>query len=256
MRVRIVAKLGHTYSEPTDRSYLSARVTPAATARQHVLTHPLACEPAGYQITYDDYWGTRTVDLEILEAHERLQLQLIADVNVTNAGKPLASDFRALESDLLQANFSEFLLSRREVPTPRAAARDAVAQLRESVTRPVDLVEHALGEHVVGVGDERTHSALGLLRRVGIPARFVSGYRADPRALEPGEAGVGEFSSWIDFWDGAWHGWDPQGNQMVHEGLVIVGWGRDRGDCPPLKGIHRSPGEVTSETDVAVTRLG
>ena len=286
MRMRIQATLSYTLTEPTDRAYVQARIVPAATARQHVLAYPLEVEPAGWQFTHDDYWGTRTVDIEVSEPHTALSLGLICDVGLMAAGKPLAADCELLSPDSVYANFSEFLL-----PGSRFAQDDElaqIAQVRAAWTgRPTELVEKVIAEYAGGgaggasaggaagargdsaraargtsgvvspglVGDDLTHAALRAVRAAGVPARFVSGYRAPAGDFEPGDTGDGALSSWIDFWDGAWHGWDPVSNALISDRLVIVGWGRTRADVQPLSGIHRSDGDGESRTEVTVTRL-
>lgn len=268
MRLRIQSSLAHHYDEPTDRAYLQARITPAATARQHVLAHPLTTDPTCWQFTFDDYWGNRSVELEVSEPHDRLTISLICDVNVTKAGSRLARDFEALTSRAVPTAFSEFLRPADLTPPPPHA--DEIATRRTAATgRPIELVQDLVGEFATGqsgtgrsgTGDALTHSALAVVRAAGIPARFVSGYKVvgddgfDPATFELGDTVAGAFGSWIDFWDGTWHAWDPVTNAQITDAFVVIGWGRDRADVEPLRGIHRSPGSVTSSVEVQVTRL-
>ena len=57
------------------------------------------------------------------------------------------------------------------------------------------------------------HLAIGGLRSIGIPARYVSGYlhpAADPVV---GETVAGESHAWVEWWDDGWHPFDPTNDQ-------------------------------------------
>lgn len=256
MRLRIHATLSSRYSAEVSQAMLQARVSPAATARQIVLSHPLAAEPSGWQLAYDDYWGTRVVEIEVADAHSQFSISMLSDVNLTGlAGRPPAPDFSRLEAPGVEDSFTEFL---RATPLTSVTEEQATLarELRQESGAPTDLVEHLSKELTSGSGpDDLTHLVIAALRSAGIPARFVSGYRAPFRDFAPGASAPGVLTSWLDYWDGAWQGWDPGVLQAVGEGHVIVGWGRDRADVPPLHGIYCGQGEAECTTEVQFTRL-
>ncbi|WP_203567884.1 transglutaminase-like domain-containing protein [Aestuariimicrobium ganziense] len=259
MRLRIHSTLTHTFSQPV-RSRLQVRLAPAATARQLVLSHPLSVEPSGFSLTYDDYWSTRVTELEVAEEHTRFQVSMLSDVNVTSGPfRPLATDFSRVDAAGVEDAFHEFLQ-----PGPLTGAtdetRELAVELRSASGNPAELVER-LSQALVSAesDDERTHLTIGALRAAGVPARFVSGYRAPfesfDQSPELGTAAAGVITSWIDYWDGAWHGWDPTTAQVVGERHVIIGWGRDRKDCPPLRTIYTGGGDAECDSEILVTRL-
>ena len=86
-----------------------------------------------------------------------------------------------------------------------------------------------------GVCQDFTHVTLSLLRAVGIPARYVSGYLYTGSG-EVGETVIGESHAWVEVWDGRWHGLDPTNGRVVGEGHVVVARGRDYADVSPLRG--------------------
>ncbi|WP_068400174.1 transglutaminase-like domain-containing protein, partial [Kribbia dieselivorans] len=229
------------------------------TARQLVLAHPLAVDPSGFALTYDDYWGTRVTELEVREAHTRFTTSLLSDVNVT-AGpfRRLAADFTHLDAPSVADSFCEFLLPGDPTPVTAADHQRATAA-RAAAGTPTHLVETLSGTLANAAAgeaatDEVTHRVIAALRSVGVPARFVSGYRA-PDDAEPGSPTPAVITSWLDYWDGAWHGWDPSLGQPVGLRHVIIGWGRDRSDCPTLRAIYSGDAQAECHTEVVVTRL-
>ncbi|MDO5494462.1 MAG: transglutaminase family protein [bacterium] len=255
MRLRIHSTLTYTYTEPV-RSRVQVRLAPAATARQLVLAHPLSVEPGGFSLTYDDYWSTRVTEIEVAEEHTRFSVSMLSDVNVTGGPfRPLAADFGRVEAAGVEDSFYEFLRP-GALTTPGEETRELAVELRSAATSPAELVD-SLSKELPSQGsdDELTHLAIGALRSVGVPSRFVSGYRAPFWDFEQGTATAGVITSWLDYWDGAWHGWDPTALQAVGERHVIIGWGRERTDCPPLRGIYTGGGEAEYGSEVLVTRL-
>lgn len=90
----------------------------------------------------------------------------------------------------------------------------------------------------VGVCRDFAHLALGFLRAMNIPARYVNGYLGDigvPPVPDPMD-----FSAWIEvFLGGEWHTFDPRHNAR-RIGRVIVARGRDAADVPLVNsfGLH------------------
>lgn len=106
-------------------------------------------------------------------------------------------------------------------------------------------------EQGAGVCQDITHLTVALLRGVGLPARYVSGYLHPERDAELHRAVAGESHAWIEYWAGDWCGYDPTNRTRADESHVVVGRGRDYDDVTPHKGIYRGvpggPPEVTVE---------
>lgn len=90
----------------------------------------------------------------------------------------------------------------------------------------------------VGVCRDFAHLALGLIRAMNIPARYVNGYLGDigvPPVPDPMD-----FSAWIEvFLGGEWHTFDPR-HDARRIGRVVVARGRDAADVPLINsfGLH------------------
>jgi transglutaminase-like putative cysteine protease len=106
-----------------------------------------------------------------------------------------------------------------------------------------------------GVCQDMAHLTVALLREVGLPARYVSGYLHPIAGAEPGDEMEGESHAWVEYWSGEWIACDPTNLAQVGERHVVVATGRDYGDVPPLKGIYRGAPNSSMQVAVTVTRL-
>jgi transglutaminase-like putative cysteine protease len=106
-----------------------------------------------------------------------------------------------------------------------------------------------------GVCQDIAHVTLGMLRAVGIPARYVSGYLhpdADPKV---GETVTGESHAWVEWFSGSWRGYDPTNLVEIGPSHVFVGVGRDYSDIAPLRGVYAGSGDSDMFVSVDITRL-
>jgi len=91
-----------------------------------------------------------------------------------------------------------------------------------------------------GVCQDFAHLMIAALRVHGVPARYVSGYlETQP---PPGRAklrGADASHAWVSVWlpGAGWVDADPTNDQLVDDRYVVLGWGRDYHDVPPLRGV-------------------
>jgi transglutaminase-like putative cysteine protease len=149
-------------------------------------------------------------------------------------------------------------LSRGEEPAK------AVVRAAEWVHKEMDYIAGTTSVHTSaleafaerrGVCQDYAHLTLVLLRSMGIPSRYVSGYLHPKPGAAIGETVAGQSHAWIEAWTGQWWGYDPTNNLAVNEQHVSVGVGRDYADVPPLKGVFSGGGSTDLEVVVEVTRL-
>ncbi|TWO33372.1 transglutaminase family protein [Seonamhaeicola sediminis] len=100
-----------------------------------------------------------------------------------------------------------------------------------------------------GVCQDFTNILLQMVRMMGIPARYVSGY------ICPGDSktrGEGATHAWIEVYIPyyGWLGLDPTNNLIASEHHVKLAVGRNYKDCTPVKGVFR--GHVTDSLFVKV----
>ena len=106
-----------------------------------------------------------------------------------------------------------------------------------------------------GVCQDYAHLTLLMLRAVGVPCRYVSGYLHPKRSAGLGESVAGQSHAWVEAWTGNWWAIDPTNNTSIFEQHVSVGVGRDYADVPPLKGVFSGGGSKALEVVVDITRL-
>ena len=92
-----------------------------------------------------------------------------------------------------------------------------------------------------GVCQDFSHLMLAMLRGLGLPGRYVSGYiRTRPAPGQPRRLGADQSHAWVGAWAGPALGWidvDPTNGIVVSEEHVVLGWGRDYADVVPLRGV-------------------
>ena len=116
-----------------------------------------------------------------------------------------------------------------------------------------------------GVCQDFAHVMLAMLRGLGLPARYVSGYLRNERPPSAdggtvGDALVGADAShaWVGVYagDGPGGGWvdfDPTNDKAADADHIVTAWGRDYADVTPLRGVIVGGGRQTVDVAVTVT---
>ncbi|MGW5923742.1 transglutaminase family protein [Nocardia fluminea] len=276
-RIRVVHTTGYVYDAPVTRSFNEARLTPRADSRQNVILNRVETVPATRAYRYTDYWGTAVTAFDLHAPHTELEVTGSSVVET----EPFAEPTEELSWDELQGGrvidrFDEMLSPTAYVPRDRklsTVARQlargeepakAVVRAAEWVHKEMDYIAGTTSVHTSalqafaerrGVCQDYAHLTLVLLRSMGIPSRYVSGYLHPKPGAAIGETVAGQSHAWIEAWTGQWWGYDPTNNLAVNEQHVSVGVGRDYADVPPLKGVFSGGGSTDLEVVVEVTRL-
>lgn len=103
-----------------------------------------------------------------------------------------------------------------------------------------------------GVCQDFAHILLVMLRQLGIPARYVSGYICPKKN---GMRGEGATHAWVEAYIPfyGWLGLDPTNNCLVNETHVRLAVGKNFSDCSPVKGTYRGTSEHTLDVTVSVS---
>ncbi|HWJ85745.1 MAG TPA: transglutaminase family protein, partial [Cellulomonas sp.] len=107
-----------------------------------------------------------------------------------------------------------------------------------------------------GVCQDVAHLAVGALRALGIPARYVSGYLHPDQDSEVGQTVSGESHAWVEWWAGDWVPFDPTNRIPAGSHHVVLARGRSYDDVPPLRGIYAGRGTQELAVAVEITREG
>jgi len=278
-RLRISHRTGYRYTAPVAASFNEVRMTPRDADGQMLLSHQLQVSPRASVQAYVDYWGALVQSFDVHEEHDVLEVLATSLVDVPYGPPPgegvgwdvvtgtdivdrwgeylaptaLVDDAR---EDPARAGIVEEL---RRLATPALAVRGAVdatrAQIRydDSATGVTTTAAEAWAVGG-GVCQDYSHTLLSLLRPLGIPARYVSGYLHDEEEA-PGRTVFGESHAWIEVWNGGWEAYDPTNDRSVGSAHVVVARGRDYADVPPLKGIYAGGASESLGVTVEITQL-
>jgi transglutaminase-like putative cysteine protease len=268
---------GFNYGGFAESSYNEARMTPLASSHQEVLDASLRVTPGAVQSTYRDYFGTIVTTFDLHEPHDRLEVVATATIKTfAESAVENAMALRDLDSPQLRDLYAEYLAATsRTTLDPdvvdevrgltlgdddvQHSAQAVVAHVRNKVeyvrgSTLVSSTAQEVWEQGKGVCQDLTHVTISLLRGLGIPTRYVSGYlHSDPDA-PIGEIIVGESHAWVEYFCGAWVGIDPTNAEGIGIHHVMVAKGREYGDVPPLKGIYHGGPSTALGVVVEVTR--
>lgn len=276
-RMRVVHATGYAYKTPVTASYNEARLTPRSDSRQNVIVNRVETAPATRSYRYVDYWGTAVTTFDLHAPHIELE---VTSSSVVETDKPelhrKTASWDDLHSSAVLDRYNEVLGTTRHTPDSKRTDRVArqIAKGRDpqqAVLATVDWVRSELtyvpgttGVHSSGLDALRkgkgvcqdfAHLSLILLRSMGIPARYVSGYLHPQEDAVIGEAVEGESHAWIQAWTGGWWNYDPTNHTEINEQYVSVGFGRSYADVTPLKGIYLGQGSSDLDVIVEMTRL-
>lgn len=110
-----------------------------------------------------------------------------------------------------------------------------------------------------GVCQDFAQIAIACIRSVGLPARYISGYiETIPAPGKEKLVGADASHAWFSiFIPGfGWVDFDPTNNQIPKDQHIVVGWGRDYYDVPPLKGVVFGSGKSTLKVAVDISAIG
>ncbi|MFV2017184.1 transglutaminase family protein [Micromonospora sp. LOL_023] len=280
-RLKVEHRTGFSYAGRVGSSYNEARMSPRNEARQAVLEARIEVFPPARTYRYEDYWGTVVTAFDVHSPHDALEVTATSLVETLPPGDLLDADAGVSWNDLARPDhvdqWHEFLL-----PTPRTSVDEELTALAESVRaecaaphaaalaicdRVRAEVAYTTGSTGVqtnavqawrqrkGVCQDISHLVVGLLRAIGTPARYVSGYLHPSREAAIGDRVVGQSHAWVEWWAGRWTAFDPTNGLPVGERHIVVGRGREYGDVPPLKGVYAGPANTGQGVEVAITRL-
>jgi len=120
----------------------------------------------------------------------------------------------------------------------------------KGVTTVESTVEEILGLKA-GVCQDFAHILTTMLRYMGIPSRYVSGYICPNK---DGMRGEGATHAWAEAYlpEYGWLGLDPTNNCIANEKHVRLAVGRDFSDCSPVKGVYKGSLGHILEVNVSV----
>ncbi|MBO3086165.1 transglutaminase family protein [Cellulomonas fengjieae] len=273
----LVHRTTYSYAHTVTDSYGRTTMTPRDVPGQACVASTIEIEPAPADTAaHVDYFGNRTTYFGVTTPHTRLVVTARSTVEVTRpAPDPAALPTVSWQEVARRVAAGEVgrldpgLVDLREalLPSPHVTFVDEVrtwaAPTFES-DRPVVEVLVELAHRIrtelayrsgsttvhttqaqllaqkAGVCQDFAHLMIAALRLHGLPARYSSGYiETRPPAGRAKLRGADASHAWVSAWvpGAGWVEVDPTNDQLVDERYVLLGWGRDYDDVPPLRGV-------------------
>ena len=266
------------YTGSAHASYNELRMTPQSTAFQTTLTNHVELHPRATMWQYTDYWGTRVTSFDLQDPHSTLTIRAASTVETgtREASARAKTDWPAIALRAATDEIAEFATrtdrttmdaeleqqARERVAgaDPHEAADEIAGWLNDTLA----YVPGATGVHTdaqeswnmkSGVCQDFSHVAIALLRAIGLPARYVSGYLFPSPDAEPGFTAEGQSHAWVEYWAGSWIGVDATNRTTPGPRHVLVARGRDYADVLPHKGIYHGAPDSSLTVSVRFTRL-
>jgi transglutaminase-like putative cysteine protease len=274
----------YRYSDVVTSSYGRGFLIPRDSARQRCLSHELVIEPeAADGSTSRDVYGNVSSYFHVTERHHTLSITSNSVVEVDppppelygggsarapwEIARPVGVDGALATEFTLDLQPPEITDELRAYAAPSfEPGRPLIDVLCDLTSRIYRDFTYQSGSTTVstqvsevlsarkGVCQDFARLAIACLRANGLAASYVSGYLAtDPPPGKERMIGIDATHAWASVWtpQNQWLGLDPTNDQMVDERYIVVGFGRDYADVPPLRGIIYTDSE-RSVIDVSV----
>ena len=274
------------YDSPVSESYNEVRLRPMHDETQSCLSFRLITNPASRGTSYRDSFGNWVHQFNILPEHQYLKIEAESVVLAHDAHTPAADSILLSELDLHREELEEAYLDFFS-PTayvPHVAKLDELiatacqmcdGSVSSFVQAASDLI-HGRFEYVkgathvnssiedslalgAGVCQDFAHLLLGVVRKRGLPARYVSGYLVPENAAAPDaklQEVIGGYAShaWAEVYlpGSGWKGLDPTLGKPLGLQHVRVAYGRDYGDVAPVRGVYKGRAGQRLSVDVRV----
>lgn len=266
----------YEYDRPVKESVNEIKIYPFISTEQEVLYHELNITNQPEVLLVNDYWGNRTGMFNLLPSHKELMIEsklivrtlasteiaINKNISLSDLKKDIAANLFLLElTSLTEADLRDKIDSLiNEFVEPGMPVADIIKKCGEyifsnfSYIKGITTIETTVKEileHRSGVCQDFAHLMLEVLRRLGIPCRYVSGYICPNKN---GMRGEGATHAWVEAYvSGTWAGIDPTNNVWVTNNHVKLAVGRNFNDCTPVKGTFKGPARQSLSVYVSVS---
>jgi len=273
----------YRYSQPVWQSMMEVRMHPLSDVRQRCYTFRLSVQPRARIFTFADHLGNQVHHFDLPGRHRELTIVADAlvevetpselpDVLPASAWETLAAGIERQDvwPMLTESHYArggpELDDLARELKIDRIDGRDPLTLLRavttgihgafEYVRKSTTVnspIEHSLRSRQ-GVCQDFTHIATALVRNLGIPCRYVSGYLFHDEKKHHDRSPDGATHAWIEALlpELGWVGFDPTNNLVAGTRHIRTAVGRDYADVPPTRGIMKGRTETELQVGVRV----
>ncbi len=291
MLYRIKHVTHYQYDQPVTLCYNHAHLMPRDTYYQRCMESHISIKPYPISIhERTDYFGNKVCYFSLESKHSSLDISVDSRVCLDNERVDLGVDLdigntcrQALEK--LRTSIDEEVFLAREfilcspMIKPSDELRDYAAPFFQDnvslLSAARELTRHIYNDFTYdpnsttvatplkevlekrrGVCQDFAHLAIGCLRSLGFPARYVSGYleTLPPPGTEK-LAGSDASHAWFAVYSPGegWFEFDPTNNNVPGDQHITTAWGRDYSDVTPVRGVIFEGGDsqvLTVSVDV------
>ena len=266
------------YSKAVSESVMEVRMHPRSDSNQRCLTFSLSVSPRCRAFSYRDHLGNNVHHFDIPGQHGQLIIiaeSLVEYQPLADIPSFLAPDaWQQLDSMVAEGDYWEMLLpSEFACPSPALEKLSAELDVRRrddpmmlllelnkqlydyfsysSLTTRVDSPIDVAIDSREGVCQDFSHIMITLVRQLGIPCRYVSGYLYH-RQQDHDRSTSDATHAWVEALlpHLGWVGFDPTNALVAGDRHIRTALGRDYADVPPTRGIFL--GRTESDLYVAV----
>jgi transglutaminase-like putative cysteine protease len=260
----------YLYSEVVVRNDNLLRLTPPTDSFQTRHRSELRTQPRSLLERTQDKHGNITHKVEVRGPHKELVILTVGLVRLeTPPQRPAEVALASLPEEPWLERFlsptplvhpAQVVDKAREIVGASAGLLEAVEAINHWIYRKIRYIQGSTTlattsqqvlESRAGVCQDMTHLALGMLRGLKIPARYVCGLMAPD---------VGETHAWMEFRHPrlGWIPADPsRGLPLANRGDIIkFAVGRDFSEAAPVEGTFKTRGSGHLDSAVAQVQLG
>jgi len=263
-----------SYGTRVSESVMELRVTPRSDKNQTLRAFSLKVGPEAPVHTHRDWNDNQAHHFTIVPLHDRVLIVAGATVETHPMLVELAAAPDPLPLEGLSHRFQDFLgFSGPVQRDPRLVqyaeevglfrcqrAAEAMLLVTTGLQRRLEYKKGVTSSNTTvadaldigqGVCQDFSHVGLALLRMVGIPSRYVSGYLFREEMFEL------ETHAWCEAYlpSIGWVGLDPTHGELASDGHVAVAIGRSYADVPPNRGVYRGDAEESIRVKVTIDKL-
>ncbi|WP_158849785.1 transglutaminase N-terminal domain-containing protein [Algibacter sp. L1A34] len=259
---------------------------------QSILSYELEISPKPTEISERiDFFGNTITRFSIQQYHEELKVvaktkvlrdsSLAPDIYKSTAGMAITleeakKEMKSISSEILEVK--QFLLESILIAKitknikdyalvsfkPKRPIFESALELMQRIyidfefdataTNVATPIQEVM-ENKKGVCQDFAQIAIACVRSIGLSARYVSGYiETLPPPGKEKLIGTDASHAWFSVYipKFGWVDFDPTNNQIPKNQHIIVAYGRDYYDVPPLKGVIYSSGENKMKVEVDI----
>lgn len=283
MYYSITHRTRYKYSSPITENMTEVRMNPRSDGYQRCLRFELAVSPHARHYRYVEASGNIVHYFDIPGRHSQLAITAEAVVEVHPPPKlpERMSEEGWKEIDFLAHTTDAYdMLLPGELTQPSPRLRDFMvaidARRRDDPLTVIRHVKRSIYEsfqympqstdvdsHIdetltngKGVCQDFSHIMLAILRELGMPARYVSGYLYHAGTTN-GRSSPDASHAWVEVLlpEYGWVGFDPTNNMLGDGRHIRVAIGREYSDVTPTRGVFNGEAKSTLQVEVKVSQL-